>query len=113
MEVFKRKIKRAIHYLTVDPVLFAAIVAASVSTLFVPPSKAYFGYLDMRVLCLLFSLMLIVAGLQKVGVFGLAIEHLLKLVHNTRTLAAVLVGICFFSSMLITNDVALITFVPL
>ena len=69
--------------------------------------------MDLRVLCLLLSLMLVVAGLKKVGVFGIAMEHLLELVHSTRTLAVVLVGICFFSSMLITNDVALITFVPL
>jgi len=100
-------------YLRGDPVLSAAMIAAVVSALFVPPSKEYFKYLDLRVICLLLSLMLVVAGLQKVGVFGLLIERLLKLVHNTRTLAVVLVGVCFFSSMLITNDVALITFVPL
>jgi len=57
-------------------------MAATVfSALFVPPSKAYWGYLDLRVLCLLLSLMLVVAGLQKVGMFGIAIERLLKLVH--------------------------------
>lgn len=102
----QKKLKR-------DPVLFAAMAAAVFSALFVPPSKEYLGYLDWRVLCLLLSLMLVVAGLQKVGVFGIAIDRLLRLVHSTRTLAVVLIGICFFSSMLITNDVALITFVPL
>lgn len=113
MQACKQKMKTAIHALLKDPVLLAAITAAGVSAVFVPPSKAYFGYLDLRVLCLLLSLMLVVAGLKKVGVFGFAIEHLLKLVHDTRTLALVLVGVCFFGSMLITNDVALITFVPL
>lgn len=113
MEACKQKIKKALHDLFRDPVLFAAMAAAVISALFVPPSKEYFGYLDLRVLCLLLSLMLVVAGLQKAGVFGIAIERLLKLVHSTRTLAVVLVGVCFFSSMLITNDVALITFVPL
>lgn len=113
LEACKQKIKKARHDLFRDPVLFAAMAAAVISALFVPPSKEYFGYLDLRVLCLLLSLMLVVAGLQKAGVFGIAIERLLKQVHSTRTLAAVLVGVCFFSSMLITNDVALITFVPL
>lgn len=113
MEVCTQKAKKALHDLFRDPVLFAAMAAAVISALFVPPSKEYFGYLDLRVLCLLLSLMLVVAGLKKVGVFGIAMERLLELVHSTRTLAVVLVGICFFSSMLITNDVALITFVPL
>ena len=113
MKASIQKAKPALHNLLRDPVLLAAMAAAVFSALFVPPSKAYWGYLDLRVLCLLMSLMLVVAGLQKVGIFGIAIERLLKLVHSTRTLAAVLVGVCFFSSMLITNDVALITFVPL
>jgi len=109
----KQRIKRAMTYLCAEPVLYVAMVAAIVSALFVPPSKVYFEYIDLRVISLLLSLMLVVGGLQKAGGFGLLIEHLLKLVHNTRTLALVLVGVCFFSSMLITNDVALITFVPL
>lgn len=113
MKASTQKEKTALHNLLRDPVLFAAMAAAVFSALFVPPSKAYWGYLDLRVLCLLLSLMLVVAGLQKAGMFGIAIQRLLKLVHSTRTLAAVLVGVCFFSSMLITNDVALITFVPL
>ncbi len=113
MEFWKQKTQKVIRYVIGDPVLLAASGAAIISALFVPPSKKYFSYLDMRVLCMLLSLMLVVAGLQKAGAFGIAIERMLKLVHNTRMLAAVLVGACFFSSMLITNDVALITFVPL
>lgn len=113
MGACSRKMKEAIHSLNCDPVLLAAMAVAAVSALFVPPSKEYFGYLDFRIICLLLSLMLVVAGLQKAGVFGFFIERLLKRVHNTRALAFVLVGICFFSSMLITNDVSLITFVPL
>lgn len=96
-----------------DPVLLISMIAALVSAIFIPPSKEYFEYLDLRVICLLLSLMLVVAGLQKAGAFELLTKRLLKMVHNTRTLSMVLVGICFFSSMLITNDVALITFVPL
>ena len=113
MEACKQRIKRAVRELSFDPVLLAALAAAAVSAQFVPPSKKYLGYLDIRVLCLLLSLMLTVAGLQKAGVFGYLIRRLLEKVHTTRALAAVLIGICFFSSMFITNDVALITFVPL
>lgn len=96
-----------------DPVLYAAGAAAAVSALAVPPSGAYWGYMDWRVLGLLLSLMLAVAGLKGAGVFDWLVARLLGLVHTTRALALTLVAVCFFSSMLITNDVALITFVPL
>ena len=96
-----------------DPVLSAALILALISSFIVPPSAAYLGYIDFHVLALLFSLMLVVAGLQKSGAFTLLTDQLLKYVHSKRALAAVLVGVCFFTSMLITNDVALITFVPL
>ena len=105
--------KRVTGFLRHDPVLAAALILAVLSAFFVPPSAAYLGYIDFHVLALLFSLMLVVAGLQRSGAFDLLTERLLARVSSKRALAAVLVGVCFFTSMLITNDVALITFVPL
>ena len=96
-----------------DPVLVAAVLLAVVSALIVPPSAAYIEYIDFHVLALLFSLMLVVAGLQKSGAFTVLTDKLLERVKSTRSIAAVLIGVCFFTSMFITNDVALITFVPL
>ncbi len=108
-----KKIIKKLFQLGSDPVLLAAFFAGVFSMIFVPPSKKYFEYIDFHVLILLFSMMLVVAGLQKAGLFGFIIDYLLKFVHSTRVLTFVLVGVCFFCSMLITNDVALITFVPL
>lgn len=85
---------------------------AIISAFVVPPSKAYFDYIDYRVLALLFCLMLVVAGFQDIGLFENIIEKLLKHINQTRKLVFTLVLVCFFTSMLITNDVALITFVP-
>ena len=96
-----------------DPVLSAAFVLALVSCFFVLPSGDYIAYLDLHVLSLLLSLMLVVAGLQKAGLFDVVTRKLLDMVHSVRILAIVLICLCFFCSMLITNDVALITFVPL
>ena len=93
--------------------LCAAALAAALSAFWVPPSVDYLDYLDWRVLCLLLSLMLVVAGLKSAGVFDAVTGRLLRAARNTRTLAAALTGLCYFASMLITNDVALITFVPL
>lgn len=96
-----------------DPVLYISFLLAAVSAFFAPFGKEYIDYIDWRVLGLLLSLMLVVAGLKSVGLFDLVTTALLRKVRSSRALAAVLVGICFVSSMLITNDVALITFVPL
>ncbi len=104
---------KALAFVRRDPVLVAAVLLAVISAFIVPPSEAYIGYIDFHVLALLFSLMLVVAGLQKSGAFTVLTDKLLERVRSTRSLAAVLVGVCFFTSMFITNDVALITFVPL
>ncbi len=101
-----------IGFLKNEVVLCAALVLAAVSMVAVPPNPRYAEYIDFRVLALLFCLMLVVAGFKSVGVFEKLIELLLRFVKNTRQLALVLVIICFVLSMWITNDVALITFVP-
>ena len=79
----------------------------------VRPDKAYFTYIDFRTLGLLFCLMAIVAGLKAVGVFDILAKKLLMGTSGTVGVIRLLVLLCFFLSMVITNDVALITFVPL
>lgn len=106
-------VQGALIHIKRDPILYTALFLAIVSVFFVLPSKAYLSYIDYRVLALLLALMLVVAGFKRSGAFTLLTTALFRAVHTSRSLAAVLVGICFFSSMLITNDVALITFVPL
>lgn len=68
--------------------------------------------IDFRVLAILLSLMLVVLGFQNLGVFSFCADKLCSKVKNLRQLSLTLILLCFFSSMLITNDVALITFVP-
>ena len=99
-------------FLKKETVLCIAGILAFLSAFFVPPSAEYLSYPDYRVLALLFSLMLVVAGLQSIGVFKYLGNLLLKKAASTRQLALLLTALCFFSSMFITNDVALITFVP-
>ena len=95
-----------------DPVLVIAIVLALASCAVVPPDAAYAGYVDLRTIGMLFSLMTIMTGLSRLGVFRIACRKLLGVVRGPRRLALALTLLAFFSSMLITNDVALVTFVP-
>lgn len=96
-----------------ETVFIISAVAAIVSVFFVPPCKAYLGYVDFSVIAMLFCLMTVVAGFGRVGIFEMVSNKILKGNSNTKTVGITLVACCFFFSMLVTNDVALLTFVPL
>ncbi|HBM99341.1 MAG TPA: citrate transporter [Ruminococcus sp.] len=93
-------------------ILIVACVLAVISMFFVTPDEKYFEYIDFRTLGILFSLMALMAGFQSMGVFEKIAQTLLNKVQNIRQLVVMLTLLCFFFSMIITNDVALITFVP-
>ena len=95
-----------------EPVLVISALAAAASCLLVHPDINYIGYIDFRTLALLYALMTVVAGLRKAGVFVYLAHVLCVRAKSTRFIGMILVCLCFFSSMLITNDVALLTFVP-
>ena len=95
-----------------EAVLFAALLLAVISAFFVPPSAEYIEYIDWDTLALLFGLMAVMKGYQKAGLFSFLADKLLKHADTSKKLAALLVFLPFFLSMLITNDVALLTFVP-
>jgi Na+/H+ antiporter NhaD/arsenite permease-like protein len=96
-----------------EPVLMVSSFFALVSMILVPPSLLYIHYIDFKVLGCLFCLMLVVSGFQKIFLFNHIASFLLTFAHNPRQVSMVLVALTFFSSMAITNDVSLITFVPL
>jgi len=104
--------KSIISFIKKEIVFSIACVLAVVSAFFVTPSKEYVAYIDFRTLALLLALMLVVQGFKSCGIFDSLVRILIKHASTKRQLAFILVLLCFFSSMLITNDVALITFVP-
>ena len=108
----KSVIDRILQFIKNETVLSISVILAIVSSFFVKPDMDYLGYIDFRTLSLLFCLMAVMAGFQKSGVFKVMAEKLLDRIKTTRSLVFILVMLCFFFSMLITNDVALITFVP-
>jgi len=104
--------KKIIAFWKKETVLCIAMLLAVISAFVVLPDREYMDYIDFRTLAILFCLMSVMAGLQKIGVFQWIAEGLLKRVRSVGALVLILVMLCFFFSMLITNDVALITFVP-
>ncbi len=99
--------------LSQNAVFFISFLAAVISVIFVPPNKEYFGYIDINVIIMLFCLMGVVVAFRSIGVFDIITDFLLKKTVSSRMIAFILMNLCFFTSMLVTNDVSLITFVPL
>ena len=95
-----------------EAVLCIAAMCAVLTMFLVPPDGGYPGYIDLRVLCLLLCLMAVVAGFRSCGAFQWLACQLLSWGGRGRGLAVTLVLLPFFSAMLVTNDVALLTFVP-
>lgn len=100
------------HFIEKETVLFIAAICAVLTMFLVPPDAQYMHYIDFRVLCLLFSLMAVVAGFKSIGAFEWLTYQLLRRIQNGRILSVTLVMLPFFCSMLVTNDVALLVFVP-
>lgn len=95
-----------------ETVFCVSLLLAVLSAFFVRPDGVYLTYPDWRTIALLFCLMILVAGLRSKGVFTLMGHALLRRAGSLRALSAIMVLLCFFSSMIITNDVTLLTFVP-
>lgn len=96
-----------------EAVLCIAFVLALASMLIVTPNAGYIDYVEWSTLGLLFCLMAVVKGFDRLGAFSSLSGKLTAGFHNTRTLGAALSLMCFFLAMVVTNDVALITLVPL
>lgn len=109
---FKRLTGAFLGFLGRETVFSVALLLAVVSSFFVPPDAQYLKYIDWRVLAILFSMMIVMEGYKSAGVFSYLGGKILARPHTLRGLCLVLIMLCFFSSMLVTNDVALLTFVP-
>ena len=104
--------KKILSYLKKEPMLPVAVLAAAISLLITPPTKALLTAIDWRTLGTLFMMLTVLEGFKQENVF----RPLLRLTGRIGTMAGLslfLVFGVFFSSMFVTNDVSLIVFVPI
>lgn len=112
--LFNTAMKNFVQHLKNDAVLYSAMLLAFTSTIVVRPSlETMREAIDWRVLSLLFCLMAVVSAFRKYNVLDVIAVSLLRKCRNTRSLYLTLISLVFFISMTVTNDVALLTFVPL
>ena len=103
----------ALSWARKNAVLCIAILAAIVTSLIVPPDAAYLDYFDLKTLSCLFCTLAVVCALKNIRFFTILAHRIVKATGNLRTAVLALVMITFFGSMLIANDMALLTFLPL
>ena len=94
-------------------VMFAALAAALITAFLVPPDRTYLGYFDFKTLTCLFCVLAVVCALKNIQFFYVLAKKIVQLFRNARLAILVLVYITFIGSMLIANDMALLTFLPL
>ncbi len=93
-------------------IVVLSVIAAVITCFFVPPDKEYLNYINYKTVFCLLSLMILVVAIQNTKVFKIMSASILKKVHNVRLLIILLVFIPAFLAMIMTNDVAIVTFVP-
>ncbi len=94
-------------------VMFIALAAAVITSFIVLPDKEYLGYFDLKTLTCLFCVLAVVCALKNIRFFYMLARKVVQLTKNARMSTLALVYITFIGSMLIANDMALLTFLPL
>ena len=94
-------------------VMSIAMIAAIVTSIIVPPDKTYLGYFDLKTLACLFSVLAVVCALRNIKFFTILARKIVQCFGTVRMTLLALIYITFIGSMLIANDMALLTFLPL
>ena len=101
------------RFIKKNTVMCIALLAAIITSFIVPIDKQYIGYFDYKTLTCLFCVLAVVCALKNINFFYMLARKVVQLFKNARMSVLALVYITFIGSMLIANDMALLTFLPL
>lgn len=90
-----------------------AFVVAVITSVIVPVDRQYIGYFDFKTLTCLFCVLAVVCALKNIKFFYILADKIVRVFKNAKMCVLALVYITFIGSMLIANDMALLTFLPL
>ena len=102
-----------VKFLKKNTVMLVALVAAAVTSFIIKPDTEYIGYFDFKTLTCLFCVLAVVCALKNINFFYILAHKIVEKFKNAKICVLVLVYITFIGSMLIANDMALLTFLPL
>lgn len=104
---------RSFSFIKKNVVMVIALCLATITCFIVKPDKEYLGYFDFKTLSCLFCVLAVVCALKNIKFFYILARKIVSIFKNARVCVLALVYITFIGSMLIANDMALITFLPL
>ena len=104
---------RVFTFVKKNIVFCVALLSALVTCFLVPPDGEYLSYVDLNTLSCLFMTLAVVCALRNIKFFTIVARRLVMISGTLRSLFVMLITITFLGSMLIANDMALITFLPL
>lgn len=110
---FKKAVRKSLRFARKNTVMVIALFAAIITCFFVPPDAEYLGYIDFKTIACLFGVLAVVRALRNLRFFYKIASSIVKCFKTTRKAIVALVYITFIGSMLIANDMALLTFLPL
>ena len=102
-----------VSFVKKNTVMLVALVAAIVTSIVIKPDAAYVGYFDFKTLTCLFCVLAVVCALKDINFFYILAHKIVEHFKTARLAVLALVYITFIGSMLIANDMALLTFLPL
>ncbi len=94
-------------------VMVIAFAAALITSFIIVPDSKYLSYFDIKTLVCLFCVLAVVCALKNIHFFYIIAKQIVQIFKNIRVAVLALVYITFIGSMLIANDMALLTFLPL
>lgn len=109
----QEKVKSFAAFSKKNVVMLVALFAAVVTSFIVPVDSTYLGYFDLKTLTCLFCVLAVVCALKNINFFYMLARKVVQQFKNARMCVLILVYITFIGSMLIANDMALLTFLPL
>ena len=101
------------EFIKKNVVFIVALFLAALTSVIVKPDSEYIGYFDFKTLTCLFCTLAVICALKNVRFFTKIAERIVTFAGNARSAVFMLICITFIGSMLIANDMALLTFLPL
>ena len=113
LNALPRIIDWCVGFVKKNTVMCIALMAAAITSIIVPVDEEYLGYFDFKTLTCLFCVLAVVCALKNINFFYMLAKKIVILCKNAKASVLALVYITFIGSMLIANDMALLTFLPL
>lgn len=113
LSFFNKSKYKLLSFIKSQIVLSISIIVMLITCLFVPIDKGYLGYFNLRTLATLYCTLAVVSAFSHIHVFEIISKNIVLKLHNLRNATLGLVFITFVGSMLLANDMALLTFLPL